>query len=110
MLRISFSRSPEAFDTVSTDGNEIEVVNSAKLLDITISDSLTWNAHVNEAVKKASKKLYFLVQLKRADLVLFYRSCTRSTVDYGVPVSQGFRPTPRDLEPPGRDPWGSHPL
>ena len=40
---------------------------------------------------KASKKLYFLVQLKRArlppsDLVLFYLSCERSTVDYGVPA------------------------
>ena len=76
---------------MSIDGNEIEVVNSAKLLGITISDNLTWNAHVNEVVKKASKRLYFLVQLKRArlthsDLVLFYLSCVRSTVDYGVPA------------------------
>ena len=90
-MRISFARNPEAFDPVSIDGNEIEVVNSAKLLGITISDNLTWNAHVNEVVKKASKKLYFLVQLKRArlppsDLVLFYLSCVRSTVDYGVPA------------------------
>ena len=88
-LRISFARNPEAFDPVSIDGNEIEVVSSAKLLGITISDNLTWNAHVNEVVKKASKKLYFLVQLKRArlppsDLVLFYLSCVRFTVDYGV--------------------------
>ena len=58
---------------------------------ITISDNLTWNAHVNEIIKKASKKLYYLVQLKRAqvppsDLVLFYTSCVRSGVDYAVPV------------------------
>ena len=90
-LRISFARNPEAFDTVSISGNEIEVVNSARLLGITISDNLTWNAHVNEVVKKASKKLYFLVQLKRArlppsNLVLFYLSCVRSTVDYKVPT------------------------
>ena len=89
-LRISFSRNPDAFDPVIIDGYEIELVNSAKLLGITISDSLTWNAHVNEVVKKASEKLYLLVQLKRArlppsDLVLFYLSCVRSTVDYGVP-------------------------
>ena len=87
-LRISFARNPEAFDPVSID-DEVEVVNSAKLLGITISDNLTWNAHVNEVVKKASKKLYFLVQLKRArlppsDIVLSYLSCVRSTVDYGV--------------------------
>lgn len=27
---------------------------------------MTWNTHINEIVKKASKKLYFLIQLKRA--------------------------------------------
>ena len=43
-LRISFSRNPEAFDSVSIDDKEIEVVNIAKLLGITISDNLTWNA------------------------------------------------------------------
>lgn len=64
---------------------------AAKLLGLTISDDLTWNAHVNEVVKKASKKLYFLVQLKRSrlppsDLVLLYLSCVRSTVDYAIPV------------------------
>ena len=69
-LRISFSRNPEAFDSVSIDDKEIEVVNSAKLLGITISDNLTWNAHINELVKKTNKKLYFLVQLKRARLPL----------------------------------------
>ena len=53
---------------MSINGNEIEVVNSAKLLGITISDNLTWNAHINEDVKKASKKLYFPIQLKWARL------------------------------------------
>lgn len=57
-------------------------VKSAKLLGLTISDNLSWNAHVNEVVKKSSKKLYFLVQLKSAqllfsDLVFFYKSCSR---------------------------------
>ena len=90
-LRILFFQIPEVFDLVSIDDKEIEVVNSAKLLGITISDNLTWNAHINELVKKTNKKLYFLVQLKRArlppsDLVLFYLSCVRSTIDYGVPV------------------------
>ena len=55
-LRILFSRNPEAFDSVSIDDKEIEVVNSAKLLGITISDNLTWNAHINELVKKTNKK------------------------------------------------------
>ena len=64
---------------------------AAKLLGLTISDDLTWNAHVNEVVKKASKKLYSLVQLKRSrlppsDLVRLYLSCVRSTVGYAIPV------------------------
>ena len=102
-LRISCARNPEAFDPVSIDGNEIEVVNSAKLLGIIISDNLTWNAHINEVVKKASKKLYFLVQLKRArlppsDLVLFYLWCVRSTADYGVPAFYNALPQYRKNE------------
>ena len=81
----------ECFDAITIDGKELQVVKNAKLLGLTISDNLTWNAHVNEIIKKASKKLYFLVQLKRArvppsDLVLFYKACVRSGVDYAVPV------------------------
>jgi len=44
----------------------------------------------NDIFKKASKRLYFLVQLKRAklpckDLVLFYITCIRSILTYAVP-------------------------
>ena len=75
---------------VTDDFNRLDNT-AAKLLGLTISDDLTWNAHVNEVVKKASKKLYFLVQLKRSrlppsDLVRLYLSCVRSTVDYAIPV------------------------
>ena len=54
-----------------------------------ISCDLTWNMHVNEILNKASKRLYFLVQLKRAkvtrtDLGLFYSSCIRLIMDYAV--------------------------
>ena len=42
-------------------------------------------------IKKASKRLYFLSELKRArvakqDLVLFYTSCIRSILTYASPV------------------------
>ena len=42
-------------------------------------------------IKKAAKRLYFLIQLKRAhasqkDLCLFYSTCVRSVIDYAVPV------------------------
>ena len=56
MQRVENLVFPEAFDSVSIDDKEIEVVTSAKLLGITISDNLTWNTHINELVKKTNKK------------------------------------------------------
>ena len=51
----------------------------------------TWNDHVDSLVKKAARKIYFLVQLKRArvpaeDLVAYYCACIRSSLDYACPV------------------------
>jgi len=40
------------------------IVTSTKLLGLTIADDLTWNDHVTEITKKASKGLFFLIQLK----------------------------------------------
>ena len=49
------------------DGHQnLEVVDHAKLLGVTITSNLSWNTHVSEMVEKASKRLYFLRQLKRA--------------------------------------------
>ena len=66
-------------------------IKDAKLLGVTISGDLTWNAHITEVTKKAAKRLYFLVQLKRArvpqkDLCLFYITCVRSLIAYATPV------------------------
>ena len=62
-----------------------------KLLGLTFSANLTWNVHIEEVVKKARKRLYFLGQLKRAklpptDLILLYNTCMRSVIDYTVQV------------------------
>ena len=53
--------------------------------------SLTWNDHIEELVKKASRKRYFLLQLKRAqvpsdDLVAYHCACIRSSLDYASTV------------------------
>ena len=66
-LRISFARNPVELDAVVIDRKEVEVVKNAKLLGLTISANLTWNVNIEEVVKKGSKRLYFLVQLKRAN-------------------------------------------
>ncbi len=88
-LRISFSTNPVVLD--KDNDKEIEIVESSKLLGLTITNNLTWHAHIKEVIKKASKTLYFLVQLKRAkipveDLVLFHTSCVRSVMYYAIPA------------------------
>ena len=66
-------------------------ISSVKLLGLSFDNNLTWNLHIEEVVKKVSKRIYYLIQLKRAciprnDLVLFYVTCIRSVIDYGIPV------------------------
>ena len=61
------------------------------MLGVTINSSLTWNDHIEDLVKKAFRKLYFLVQLRRAqippkDLIAYYCACIRSTLDYACPL------------------------
>ena len=90
-LKISFAKEESHFAPIFINNEELGLVNSAKLLGVTISNNLTWNEHINEIIKKASKRLYFLSQLKRArvakqDLVLFYTSCIRSLLTYASPV------------------------
>ena len=70
---------------------EIEVVCSAKVLGLKISSDLKWNAHIEDLCKKVASRLYFLRQLKRAqlptkDLFLFYISCIRPIAEYACQV------------------------
>ena len=92
-LVINYSRSnqDESFPSVYIEGKPISIVTSAKLLGVTINSKLSWNDHIENLVKSASRKLYFLVQLKRArvspvDLVAYYCVCIRSSIDYACPV------------------------
>ena len=90
-MPISFTKSQQEFEPILINGDALEVVDSVKLLGLNISSDLTWNIHINEILKKASKRLYFLLQLKRAKVTrtglgLFYSSCIRSIMDYAVPA------------------------
>ena len=44
------------FHPILVNGNQLEVVRSAKLLAVMTTSDLPWNEHVNETVKKASIK------------------------------------------------------
>ena len=96
-LRISFSRSGSPVDHITINDKQIEVVSSAKLLGVVVSDNLKWNAHVESICKKAATRLYFLKQLKRAkvppnDMLLFYITCIRPVLEYACPVFQHSLP------------------
>ena len=69
----------------------VEVASNAKVLGLPISQDLEWNNHIAEIVKKVSKRLYFLRQLKRAkihpkDLLTFYLTCVRPVMEYACLV------------------------
>ena len=68
---------------LTIDGNEIDNVQYAILLGVTISSDLTWNKHVENIVAKAGKRVYKLYQLKRAgigqhDLVNHVCQCNKT--------------------------------
>ena len=99
-LRISFAKNKVDLPPVVVDGRILKDVDHAKLLGVTpITSNLSWNMHVSEIVKIASKRLYFLRQLKRAraqvekaDLLRFYTSCIRFVCDYVIPVFHASLP------------------
>ena len=57
-LRISFVKEQRVFDPIIIEGKEVELVTSTKLLGLTIANDVTWNDHVTEITKKASKRLF----------------------------------------------------
>ena len=90
-LQITFARPGRTFTPVYVNNKPIEVVPSAKILGIRITNDLKWNTHISEIVKKVSTTLFFLCQLKRTkictkDLLTFYLTCVRPVMEYACPV------------------------
>ena len=72
-------------------GNSLPVVTQAKLLGVTLSSNLSWQAHVDNIVKKSSKALYMIHVMKKyrpteAQLVSIYTTYIRPLVEYCAPV------------------------
>ena len=63
---ISFFKNNADLPPLFINGQELEVVQNARLLGATITNKLSWNLHINETIKKAPKRLYSRRQLKRA--------------------------------------------
>ena len=81
--------------SLSTPAGPIERVSvtTFKLLGLHLDAGLSWTIHINTIVSKASKRLYFLKQLRRAgvppqQLLHFYTAVIRPVLEYASPVWQ----------------------
>ena len=88
---IDFKKISHNFSPLKVDGNELPVTDCAKILGVMISSDLKWNNHIVDCIKKANKRLYFIVLLKRArvplnDIVNFYCTTIRPVLEYCAPV------------------------
>jgi hypothetical protein len=68
-------------------------VKSVRILGLTIQDNMKWNEHINNIVKKSSKRLYMLRLLKRTDAcidtlttVYIYTTIIRPVLEYACQV------------------------
>ena len=91
-LRITFSNHNfDLGEQLLIANTPIKVARKAKILGLTISDNLKWNDHIQDICSKASKRLYFLRILQRADfdvpdLVKMYRCYIRPVLEYACPL------------------------
>ena len=90
-IRIDFKKNKHSFDPGLINGKDLSVIENVKILGVTICNDLKWNDHVEQAIKKANKRLYFLVQLRRAgvgaeSLIKFYCTVIRPVLEYGAQV------------------------
>ena len=75
----------------------IELVATAKILDLNVSSDLKWNSHIDYLIKKAQKRLYSLSQLKRSGLgtrglVQFLCTCIPPITEYTCSVFRDSLP------------------
>jgi len=81
----SLTKQPIPCLTVQSD--VIERVTTFKLLGVTLSNDLSWEAHVNTICAKVDPRLYYLKQLGCAglssdDLLHFYLKIIRPVLEY----------------------------
>ena len=74
--------------------DQLEVVDSIKLLGIHITSDMKWNTHTQKSVRKGKQKLWYLRRLSKlkasnSTLLDIYQKVIRSTLEQGVPIFSG---------------------
>ena len=74
-----------------------ELVQSAKILGITISDALDWGQHISEISAKATKTLGFLRRnlafAPRQTKEVAYKTLVRPKLEYAAPIWHPYHET-----------------
>ena len=89
ITKTSLSLSP----IIDENGNQIASTLSIKLLGVRFSDDMRWNDHIVDVIKKVSKRMYILRNLRIIDnhcpvgiMKMAYVAFIRSVLLYGYPV------------------------
>ena len=90
-LLFQFHRNRIPFDKINLSTGCPNLVRQAKILGVTVRDDLRWSTHIFNIIKKANKRVFFIVQLKRAripakEIVNFYCCCVRPVLEYACEV------------------------
>ena len=64
-MRICFFRQQLSLPSLSIDNHHIGIVTSHKVLGLTFQNDLKWGSHIDDIVRKASKRLYIIRVLGR---------------------------------------------
>ena len=80
---------------IQINDEEVERVNSFKLLGVSCQNDLKWNEHVDQITCKANKRLYHLRQCRKSQLptevgLTTYISKIRPVLEYASPLWAGL--------------------
>ena len=60
-----FRRNKSMLSCISINNNEVEIVTNYNYLGVTLDDKLNFEAHVNNQIRKANKRLYFVRNMNK---------------------------------------------
>ena len=94
VMAFNFSTKYDFMPKLTIGGEQLEVVESTKLLGVMISSDLKWNHHTDYVVKKAKKRLWCIRRLSKlgastSTLLDQYHLTTRSILELATPVFNG---------------------
>ena len=90
-LLFQFHRNRMPFDRINLSTGCPNSIRQAKILGVTVRDDLRWSTHIFNIIRKANKRVFFIVQLKRTkipskEIVNFYCCCVRPVLGYACEV------------------------